>query len=330
MKTKIVCILSLILFSAGVFIISPFSQSVFASGRLSRAQRGVFNRSPEEEAPGFIYPTEKHGYLRIPLPEDVKEEDITVMSDIYDKKIVVSILGADKDFYGENSFEGDMSGVCDMRYGYSDGVSTVELDTDNICIPVTEYVRGSFFVRAEEPHDVYSKVIAIDAGHSGSDTGSVVYGIEEKSITYSVAERLKELLQSEDTYVIMTSPEDRGLDDKERAAVAKDCRADLLISLHTGADADTRVTNGVQAFSSDSLKIKAMKLTRLLSEACSQKDLGLADFNGTDITEYAETPFIRLKLGYITNKGEAEKMNSPEFQEQAAETIAKFIKEEFE
>ena len=183
---------------------------------------------------------------------------------------------------------------------------------------------------AAKPHDCFSRVIAIDAGPGGSDTGSVVYGIEEKSITYGVAEKLMEHLQSEDTFVIMTSPEDRNFDSEERAEIAADCKADLLLSLHTGADADTRVTNGIEAFSSEGLKVKAMKLTGLLSGACSQKNLGVKEFKGTDVTKYAKTPYIRLKLGYITNKGEAEKMASPEYQEKAAETIAEFVNREIE
>ncbi len=288
------------------------------------AVKGYFNSGEERDVPEIIA-EDREGYLRIPVPENVTEGDISVSSDPLSRQVFIRIPGASEDYYKKNSFSGDMTGICDVRYGYADGVSTVELITDGICVPISEYSNNSLFIKAEPPDKVYDRIIAIDTGHGALDEGSVVYGIEEKSITGNVCHILYEKLKSMDTMVCISSPDPDKFTEEERAEILNELGADLLISIHTGADPDTRVTNGVSIEASSDMEGASSVLTGMLAEACEEKDLGVTVKRVPGITEYAEMPFIRLELGFITNKYEAEKMNSPEYQEKAADTIATFV-----
>ena len=295
----------------------------------THAVRGVFNRIETIEAEE-IEEAGKSGFFRIPLPDGIPEESIKVTEEPFNKKLIIEIQGVDDVFFKNNAFSGDISGIADVKYGYSGGVSTVELDTEEVSVYESEFTGDSFYIRVNDIHDVYEKVIAIDAGHCGEDTGSVVYGIEEKKITCSVAEKLKDKLSSENYYVILTASEEENRSEEERAEIVDSCRADLLITVHTGADPDTRVTNGVEAGCSNGLRDLCKQITRRISKACSEKDLGIKDVRYPGVTKFTKVPFVSLKLGYITNRNEAEKMNGGDYQEEAAEAIKEAVTEWFD
>ncbi|MCR4590967.1 MAG: N-acetylmuramoyl-L-alanine amidase [Lachnospiraceae bacterium] len=292
----------------------------------SRAERGFFNKGKGPELPEDMS-GDKSGFLRIPLPEGMDEKNVSVVNDIYNKNVVVRISGADEDFYKQNFFSGDMTGIDDVRYGYSDGASLVELKTDRMSVPITEFAKGSLFIKVADLHSVYDRVVVIDAGHGGNDPGSVVYGIEEKNITAGVAEKLFSDINTEKggTAVYMSVPDGSETSDEDRAAFVDAIDADLLISLHTGADPDSRVTNGVGINTTPELENDAEELCNAISAACGQENLGASEEAVPGITELTEKPYLRVRLGYITNRYEAEKMNSDDYQEKAAGVIAAFV-----
>lgn len=83
------------------------------------------------------------------------------------------------------------------------------------------------------------RVIAIDAGHGGLDSGTTARGTLEKDLTLALAQELRARLATElDTTVVMTRSQDRELDVETRTSIANNSRADLLISLHVGYSPD--------------------------------------------------------------------------------------------
>ncbi len=326
MKTGSTLFFSLILLVITSFYIAATLTGAVTVRAESHAERGFFNKGKGLELPEDMS-GDKAGFLRIPLPEGAGEENVSLVNDIYDRKVVVSITGADEDFYKQNFFSGDMTGIDDVRYGYSDGVSFVELQTDGMKVPVTEFAKNSLFIKVEDPHDVYDRVIVIDAGHGGDDPGSVVYGIEEKDITASVAEKLYNKIETGDngTIAFMSVPEGADISEEERAKFVDDLNADLLISLHTSADPDSRVTNGVGINASSVLLKDAETLSAAIQESCEQEDLGVSAEDVLGITTYTDVPYMRIKLGVITNKYEAEKMTKTDYQEKVTDVIAAFI-----
>ncbi len=288
---------------------------------------GVFNGGKEETAEVSFFPLDHSEYLVIPLPENVEESGISVTENPYKRLILVSIEGADEGFYRENSFFGDMDGISDLKYGLVDGTFTVELKTDKICIYDSDYEKGRFYIRMIPVRETYEHIIVLDPGHGGSDPGSVVYGIREKDITLGLALALKDRLESGKNAVYLTTDGSSDVSDEDRAEFINDIKPDLVISLHTGADPDTRVHCGVEANASEDLRDRAAFLTLALSEACSEKDLGVSLKHIPGVTDSIYAPYIRLKLGYITNKGDALKMSSEEYRETASGVIAEAVKE---
>ncbi len=78
------------------------------------------------------------------------------------------------------------------------------------------------------------RVIVIDPGHGGSETGAVgPSGVEEKALTLQLARALARRLESRlPVRVILTRESDVDLDLDRRTAIANQHRADLFISVH--------------------------------------------------------------------------------------------------
>ena len=93
------------------------------------------------------------------------------------------------------------------------------------------------------------RVVAIDAGHGGSDTGtSSEAGTREKDVTLSVARRLRDAIQNQlGLRVVLTRSGDNLVPIDARAEVANNNKADLFISLHVNASIRPSVS-GAEVF----------------------------------------------------------------------------------
>ena len=90
------------------------------------------------------------------------------------------------------------------------------------------------------PHPVASDwevpTIVIDAGHGGSDPGAVgPTGLQEKTVTLDVSNRLERRLTARGYRVHMTRTADVNLSLNARAAKAAETQADLFVSVHVNS-----------------------------------------------------------------------------------------------
>jgi N-acetylmuramoyl-L-alanine amidase len=94
------------------------------------------------------------------------------------------------------------------------------------------------------------RVIAIDAGHGGQDTGTQnkALKLDEKDFTLDVANRLRALLVKQGYRVVMTRTDDRFVELAQRAEIANKAGADLFISIHFNAVAGSPLVRGSETY----------------------------------------------------------------------------------
>lgn len=92
----------------------------------------------------------------------------------------------------------------------------------------------------------FRPVIVIDAGHGGTDPGAAgPGGSKESAATLAAALSLAEILRETGRYeVVLTRSKDVRLAHEERSRIARDAKAELFISLHADAHADSKVRGG--------------------------------------------------------------------------------------
>lgn len=149
-------------------------------------------------------------------------------------------------------------------------------------------------------------VLALDAGHGGTDKGAVTAdGIAEKDLNRTVTRRLAELADAYNITVIPTHADDEVVSLAQRTAIANRADADMLISIHvngatSGGDSksgyemilDERSANAAHSrvlASAIAARIKSMNIESTLL----QKHLA--------VLRNAEMPAILIECGYVNN-----------------------------
>lgn len=111
----------------------------------------------------------------------------------------------------------------------------IDLPDDN----ANTSTRPSNAVRIDSSSNTRDRdiIVAIDAGHGGKDPGSVgPSGTYEKNITLSIAKKLAALIDAEPGMrSVMTRSGDYYVYPTKRPEIARDKKADLLISIHADA-----------------------------------------------------------------------------------------------
>lgn len=110
---------------------------------------------------------------------------------------------------------------------------------------------GVLFINTEAAFVGEDKInIVLDPGHGGSNIGCSANGIGEKEYTLRVANLIKAELDANGSFnVYLTRTGDTYLEHYQRAEIANNCNADILISLHFDGSENTALS-GATAYNS--------------------------------------------------------------------------------
>jgi len=144
--------------------------------------------------------------------------------------------------------------VTDMRLTAADNNRVFFLDLLTKKEPVTEAAPPPVVTPAPAarpdvvPAQRKVRVVVIDPGHGGMDTGAKSASMIEKDFTLVFARKLRTALQTKlGATVLLTRDSDVALDNEARSAVANNNQANLFISLHAGYSAN-KLDDGSSVF----------------------------------------------------------------------------------
>ena len=181
------------------------------------------------------------------------------------------------------------------------------------------------------PHaGINRKLIVIDPGHGGSDSGAVHNGLAEKDLTLDLSKRLRAVLVARGWQVKMTrdsdvdvfAPNDSAHDELQaRDDVANAAGAALFISIHINAFTSSGL-NGTTTYyyKGDSYGLGGAVHARLAANLPT-KDDGLRKENFY-VIRHAAMPAILVETAFVSNPGDAELLRSPAFLQRVVFSIA--------
>ena len=164
-------------------------------------------------------------------------------------------------------------------------------------------------------HNSPKKVIIIDPGHGGKDTGAIgINGIKEKEVVLNIAKHILKLNKTilDDKYEIyLTRYKDTLISLSDRSRLAKAINPDIFISLHSNSS--KTVSKGIEFYihNSNSLFTKesiALGLS-ILNETGNElgfkkRDVKFANFQVLRDTK-AFCIAVLIELGFVSNTDEA-------------------------
>ncbi len=236
------------------------------------------------------------------------------------------------------------------------GLWVTRLDVIKTIAPLLRPEDHLGFLPAAPP-----KVIVIDAGHGGNDPGkqNLKLKLDEKDMTLDVVLRLKKLLEIRGYQVRLTRDKDERLANEQRAdldrraAVSKDAKADLFLSIHFNAvePKDAARVTGTETYvltpqfqwsstdnSGDSLTNTAFpanrqdtanvvlgyQLHRAMLSGLKTSDRGFKR-GRLRVLLLPECPAALLEAAYLSNDKEAARVGTAEFRQEIAESIAEGV-----
>ncbi|MCP4249869.1 MAG: N-acetylmuramoyl-L-alanine amidase [bacterium] len=169
-----------------------------------------------------------------------------------------------------------------------------------------------------------SVTIVVDAGHGGKDPGARgVSALPEKSVNLGVAMKLANLLERRGARVITTRSDDRFITLDNRAATADRTRADLFVSIH--ADSARREgASGATVYIARNASSASRKAASAVAAALKRAGIKCRGINGAGFRVLVghSRPAVLIECGFLTNRGDAQRLNSPAHQAKLAAAIA--------
>jgi N-acetylmuramoyl-L-alanine amidase len=175
-----------------------------------------------------------------------------------------------------------------------------------------------------------SRLIVIDPGHGGSDSGAEHNGLTEKYLNLDIAGRLRDLLVSRGWVVKMTresdrdvfAPNDAARDELQaRCDVANKIGARLFVSIHINSftTSDQHGTT-TYYYKPDSLELARAVHARLAATLPTADDGVLKD--NFYVIHHTSMPAILVETAFLSNPVDAKLLRTPAFLQNVALGIA--------
>lgn len=275
--------------------------------------------------------------LNIELPEELTEQDIQISNDYVNHTISIRFAKAAEHYLEEYDILGSRSHVENLTY-YEEGV--LEINLDMACEIFYSFEENYLCMEIKDLHEVYEKIVVIDAGHGGSQPGAVEDEVCEKSLNLEIVQKLKALLDDVDEKklkVFYTRLEDSDVSLQARVNMANQLNADLFISVHNNAAPDESYYhyNGTMVlYSQRQSEDQSRRLAQICLEnvigSCGSGNEGLVEGDEIYIIRKSKVPVALIEVGYMTNAEEFEKLCNSEYQRKVAQGIYNAIMQAFE
>lgn len=179
---------------------------------------------------------------------------------------------------------------------------------------------------ADAGPSLLGKRIVLDPGHGGADRGVEAGGLCEADLVWDLTSRIEGRLTALGVQTWLTRGQAFGATDEQRARLANDVGADLVLSLHIDGS-PSALANGVAAYfygageSSSTIGERLADLaqrelvarTGMLDDRIHGKTWGLL--------RLTRMPTVRVELGYLTAESDRQKLSDQAYRDTMAEGL---------
>jgi N-acetylmuramoyl-L-alanine amidase len=174
------------------------------------------------------------------------------------------------------------------------------------------------------------KLIVLDPGHGGSDPGAQRFGMSEKTLTLDIAMRLRDLLVARGWTVKMTRESDvdvfganaSAADELQaRCDVANNAGARLFLSIHINSYTDQSLRGTTTYYYKSIDEPLASALQQRMISSLGTADKGVRH-NNFYVVRHTTMPAALVETAFISNRGDADQLATPEFRQKVALALA--------
>jgi N-acetylmuramoyl-L-alanine amidase len=196
-----------------------------------------------------------------------------------------------------------------------------------LIIPVTVFAKPAVTGKPTPPPPSSGKVIILDAGHGGTDSGAVNGVLTERNLNLEIALQTKAILETSGyTEVYLTRTDNTtNLDNNARYTYANQMGGNLLVSIHLNSFSDQTV-NGTQTMYGKKTKDYAFAgvMQQALVNQTGIYNRGISQF-ASGVLLKSNMPSVITESVFMSNQDEAQALANGTRQPQIAQGIANGI-----
>lgn len=146
-------------------------------------------------------------------------------------------------------------------------------------------------------------LIALDAGHGGSDPGAVYNGRNEKDDNLRLALAVGDILKNKGVDVVYTRTDDIYETPFKKATDANEAGADYFVSFHRNSGENPNTASGAQTLIYSSGGEKERLARNIQNNLVEQgfKDLGIVERPNLVVLKRTKMPAVLIETGFINN-----------------------------
>lgn len=229
-----------------------------------------------------------------------------------------------EDLSWKQAAEGLYELSCHLKRGLQWGFSA---DYEGTALVVR--LKGQPALMPAEKKPLTGSIICLDAGHGGSENGSIgPSGIKESTVNLAITQKLRDLLEAAGARVMMTRDTDTFVSLPDRVRIANQAGAQLLISIHNNALPDGRdplIEHGTASYwYHPQAKELARQLKERIASATGLPDYG-TNFQNLALCRPSNMVSVLVEVGFMINPDEYAQLINPDFQERVARALSSGI-----
>lgn len=180
-----------------------------------------------------------------------------------------------------------------------------------------------------KPASKKDKLVVIDPGHGGAETGASYGGSKEKDLNLDIAVRLNKLLEAKGINTYLLRDDDSFIGVIERAYIANKINATLFLSIHNNAGFSTANGTEVLCYGGPTSGFSGHRFAQLLQNKLVSK---LGTYNrgvnlrpGLGVLRTTSMPSALAEIAFLSNESDLNKLKSASFRQKAAEAMCEAI-----
>lgn len=260
-----------------------------------------------------IKASESNYSIRIKKPSGLSSSAVSSNDDYWNKQLQIIIDGDYREFFNASANRTIQDSLT-YKVSYSNGKTYINLITPTIKGFSVTQTDSYIYVKYAAPKDMYSRVIVIDAGHGGKDSGATGNGYVEKNMTLKIVQNIKTHFDSNPTYkVYYTRLSDWYPSLTERYTLANTVNADRFLSVHINS-ADSTSAKGTETLYKDYKVyagiIHASSLNGMGYVKGSSYDRSLVYRPGLAVLRGTKMMSALAEMGFISNSTESARIDA--------------------
>jgi N-acetylmuramoyl-L-alanine amidase len=274
-----------------------------------------------------VYGDEKYNYVTLSLDEKLPYK---IVQQINPSRIIVDVYGA----VSNTNWITQLKTATEIKNVYYE---QPESDVFRVIIELQHPQFWGYFVfynnkslvikikRQPEKLKIKNLLIAVDAGHGGSNSGAKGNsGIYEKDYTLLIAKELEKYLKKKGVKVFMTRNGDEDLTMVDRTLLLRRQEPDLLISIHLNSSSNPAVSGVSTYYRYVGFRPLSVNiLDRMLELKLNNfGNVGSFNFSLSGPTEY---PNCLVEVAFLSNAEDEKRILDPSFRKDVAYKIYKGI-----